>query len=81
MPIPPFTGMKVLPISELPQALQGLSTDVKIQLAMTLANDENSTDEEIIEFWTKECDIPEAVANAAIPFRTNYFTQPFFELF
>lgn len=70
-----------LPEADLPAPLRNLPVRIQTQLAASLANDETSTDEEMVEFWVSKCKIAAEVANAAIQFRQNYSTSPFFELF
>ena len=69
------------PTVVLPRTLQGLPRAVQEQISDTLANDENSSDDEIVQFWAAECSIPLEVAKAAVKFRDQYFKYPLFELF
>lgn len=69
------------PTVVLPRVLTGLPTFVEEQISATLANDENSSDSEIILFWAAECSIPPDVAKAAIAYRDHYLKYPLFELF
>jgi hypothetical protein len=73
--------MPSTPKVALPDALKGLTTHIQKQISITLANDENSTKDELVEFWTKKCNIPLEVANAAVLFRSQYLMHPFFNLF
>lgn len=66
---------------ELPLVLQGLGRAIQDQISSTLSNDESSSDDEILEFWTTECGIPVDVAQAALRYRNDYFMDPFYELF
>ncbi|MCC5613479.1 hypothetical protein LC612_44205 [Nostoc sp. CHAB 5834] len=70
-----------LPEVDLPNALRNLPVRIQTQLSASLANDETSADEEMVEFWVSQCKIEPEVANAAIQFRQKYFTNPLFELF
>ena len=74
-------GIDSPPNTELPPQLQGLPYLTQTQISGTLSNDENGSDEEIVEFWTTECSISKEVANAAIKFRSKFFMDPLFELF
>lgn len=69
------------PVVPVPPVLQSLPIAMREQISATLANDEGSTDEEIVEFWTKECSIPLAAAEKAITFRGHFLCNPYFELF
>ncbi len=69
------------PQDRLPPVLQALPRKQKEQLEDSLANDENSSDEELVEFWVSECGISREAADAAVAFRTNFFTQVMFRLF
>ena len=66
---------------ELPACLECLPTQMKDQLQTTLANDEASTDEEIVALWTEECGISKDAAEAAIKFRDQFFLNPLLDLF
>lgn len=66
---------------ELPQCLRILSLKQKDQIQTTLANDEASTDEEIIELWTQECSVPREAAEAAIKYRPQFFVNGHLDLF
>lgn len=67
--------------NELPDCLQNLTRDQKEQLQMTLANDEASSDEEVIALWVNECGIPQESAEAAIKYRPQFFVNPILDLF
>ena len=69
------------PTVALPRTLQGLPQTVQAQISDTLANDENSSDDELVQFWAAECSIPLEVAKAAVTFRDQYLRYPLFELF
>lgn len=65
----------------IPVVLQALPTEQKSQISMTLANDEASTDEEIIELWTQQCGISQEAAEAAIKYRADFLTNVFYDMF
>lgn len=69
------------PFQGCPQLLLELPADQKAQISASLANDENSSDEELTDFWTQECGIAADAAKVAISFRSHFFEDPFFELF
>lgn len=71
-----------MPIRDnMPVCLQRLSLQTKDQLQTTLANDEASSDEELMSFFCDECAIPQDAAEAAIKYRPQFFVDPFFNLF
>lgn len=65
----------------LPPCLAFLSRFNQEQLQDSLANDDVSTDEELIEFWVTECSIPKDAADAAITYRSKFFLDNFLDLF
>jgi hypothetical protein len=67
--------------SDLASCLQSLDRAKKEQVQMTLANDEVSSDEEIIELWTMECGISVEAAEAAIVLRPKMLLDPMADLF
>ncbi len=69
------------PQDKLPAVLAALPRSQKEQLECTLANDENSSDEELVEFWTTECGIARDAAEEAVKFRDTFFSQVLFRLF
>lgn len=77
----PVPTIYVVPFESLPKSLQDLPESHKQQINDTLANDQVSTDEEIVEFWTQECEIPSEPANLAIAYRRQALTTLFFHLF
>lgn len=65
----------------LPACLEALGPKERGQIQMDLSNNEVSTNEELIELWTKECGIPKEAAEAAIKYRTEFFLDPLYEMF
>lgn len=64
----------------LPKTLLKLS-EAQIDLVeASLCNDEASSDEEMIEYWTQTCGIPLDAANEAIKFRTQALLNFLFSL-
>jgi hypothetical protein len=66
---------------KLPPVLVTLDRRQREQIQETLANDEASTDVEIIDLWVNECSIPKAAADEAIKFRDQFLVDPFFDMF
>lgn len=66
------------PVSDL---LTTQSEQIRRILCTSLANDEASSDEELVAHWMADCQIPEDVARAAIAYRPQFFLNPFFQLF
>lgn len=56
-----------------------LSHDQMVNIEASLANDENSTDEELIEFFTDELGLTKEQAEHAVSFREQYFVNIFAE--
>jgi hypothetical protein len=65
----------------LPKCLQQLTRQEKSQIQDTLANNDVSSDEEIVEFWTTECSISKEAADEAIKFRQVMLIDPMLDLF
>jgi hypothetical protein len=70
-----------LPRNELPEVLIGIPKTVRDQINSTLCNDEVSSDEELLHFFTSQCGMSEGVAKAAIEFRPRFIIEVFFHLF
>jgi hypothetical protein len=73
--------IEATPNVKLPPVLQGLSAKVHEQLSDTRANDEVSSDEELVEFWSNQCGIPVEVAQAALALRRDFLLHPLFNPF
>ncbi len=71
----------VIPQESVPACLRELPKDAKEQIESTLSNDENSTDEEIVDFWAAECSIPADIGREAVKFRDEYFSHPICVMF
>lgn len=71
----------LLPKDELPAVLVGLTKTVRGQINSTLCNDEVSSDDEILHFFTAQCGISEDVAKAAIEFRPRFSIDVLFHIF
>jgi hypothetical protein len=71
----------VFPEHLLPTCLAKLPANHKRQMCSTMANDEGSTNAEMVEFWIARCGIPAAAAAEAIKHRASYRRNSYFELF
>ena len=71
----------VIPPESIPAALRELHTTAKCQIEDSLANDESSTDDELVAFWATEAGISEAVGREAVKFRSAFFEHPICVMF
>lgn len=67
--------------TELPECLRQLTRQEKEQIQDTLANNDVSGDDEIVDFWISECHISKEAAEAAIKYRQTMLLDPFLDLF
>ena len=70
-----------LTTDDLPICLRQLTQHQQDQISTTLANDEASSDDEIVDLWTQECGIPQKAAEAAVKFRSEYLLDICFDIF
>lgn len=68
-------------VSELPDCLVQLTDQQKELVQAALANDEASSDKELVEHWTGECGIPRAAAEAAVAYRGQFLVDPLLDVF
>lgn len=69
------------PSEPVPDLLTSQPEEIRRFLCSSLANDEASTDEELIAHWIDDGQVPKEVAHAAIAYRPQFFLNPFFQLF
>lgn len=67
--------------NELPECLVQLTAVQKELLQGALANDEVSSDEDLVGHWTGECGIPRDAAEAAVAYRDQFLVNPFLDIF
>ena len=53
---------------------------MRFMVSDSMSNDEQSSDEELVEHWVSQ-GLSEEAAAAAIPYRDKFLTDPLFELF
>lgn len=59
--------------------LAQLTPEDQDQLVASLRSEEPATDQEIVDFWVKDCAIPAAVAAKAIEYRSEFQKNPDFQ--
>ena len=67
--------------NELPEILRKLTRQEKEQIQDTLANNDVSGDDEIVDFWIMDCHISKEAAEAAIKYRQVMLLDPLQDLF
>ena len=67
--------------NELPNCLRQLTRQEKEQIQDTLANNDVSSDDDIVDFWIVDCNISKDAAEAAIKFRQMMLVVPMLDLF
>jgi len=67
--------------SSLPACLLRLSDEQKVGINEAMANDENSSDDELRLYLVAELGVTDAQCDEALKFRGRFLTEPMFQLF
>lgn len=67
--------------ASIPASLRQLPTAAKRQIEDSLSNDEYSSDDELVDFWSTSAGVPQDIGREAIKFRREFQMHPICVMF